>query len=605
MLNLCLPGRISSDPKASFFIILLSFICMLWPCFRSDAQRLSRDQNVDILIDQAGYLPEASKICLLNDAQKRQFQVIEVETQKIRFQGEMQLTDGDFGQYAKGDFSRLKTPGRYYILADTFRSFPFAISEDVYLKAQDLIVQYFSRQRCGPSSNGYLTPCHLDDGIRMDNGKHQNVTGGWHDASDLRKWVGATIYGIIGLSKAHELVPKNRNLKKRIRDELLWGNRYFLAMQEPEGYIMSYIGGDVQKHTYSNRWTDNVRGSSEGELHMVKPNAGISQNDLLIWGNQDDRIIRTDPLDLTGQFNFIIAEARMARLIKKKNRSYSKKCLEAAEKCFDWCTNQNDSTQAGVITFSIEASIELYRATKNKNYENYAVRQMGHLQKLQAEHKQFPHGFFYESDTGSPHKNIWNGCMELISLCEMVQVFPRHPDASNWENMISNYCHGYLASVAEKNAFGIVPFGLFSDADPGGNRKAGNYWYRYFMVPNPEWWVGINANLASSGVGLSMAARILNDTTLLHLAQRQLDWILGNNPFSSSTLIGIGYNHPKHFPGSSFLPHTPVIHGAVMNGLGGDSMDKPVIGDGNWQISEYWTPMVAFTLWLLSDLSSN
>ncbi len=56
-----------------------------------------------------------------------------------------------------------------------------------------LIVKYFSLQRCGSSTTGYLSPCHLDDGIRMDNGRRQDVTGGWHDASDLRKWVGATI----------------------------------------------------------------------------------------------------------------------------------------------------------------------------------------------------------------------------------------------------------------------------------------------------------------------------------------------------------------------------------------------------------------------------
>ena len=60
-------------------------------------------------------------------------------------------------------------------------------------------------QRCGPSETGYLAPCHCDDAVRLDNGKHQDTTGGWHDASDLRKWVGATIHGMIGLAQVYEL----------------------------------------------------------------------------------------------------------------------------------------------------------------------------------------------------------------------------------------------------------------------------------------------------------------------------------------------------------------------------------------------------------------
>ena len=46
--------------------------------------------------------------------------------------------------------------------------------------------------------------------------------------------------------------------------------------------------------------------------------------------------------------------------------------------------------------------------------------------------------------------------------------------------------------------------------------------------------MGINANLASTGVGLAKAARLLKDPRLAALAQRQLDWILGVNPVGSS-----------------------------------------------------------------------
>ena len=101
------------------------------------------------------------------------------------------------------------------------------------------------------------------------------------------------------------------------------------------------------------------------------------------------------------------------------------------------------------------------------------------------------------------------------------------------------------------------------------------------MYPEPDWWVGINSNLASAGIGLVKAAEVLKDEKLRVIAQRQLDWIIGVNPFNGSTIEMVGHNQPRHFPGSTFLPNTPVLPGAVLNGLGGDNMDMPIIGDGD------------------------
>ena len=164
----------------------------------------------------------------------------------------------------------------------------------------NLIVAYFSLQRCGPSTTGYLSPCHLDDGVRLDNGKHQDVTGGWHDASDLRKWVSATIYGMIGLVKTYELQKKEN--REKILDELMWGNQYFLKMQEPQGYVMNYIGGEVKQNWDNNRWTDNIIGKYGGELRIIKPTTGKSTNEMLIFGSKDDRIIQTDPVNMLTQY---------------------------------------------------------------------------------------------------------------------------------------------------------------------------------------------------------------------------------------------------------------------------------------------------------------
>lgn len=571
------------------------------------AQRLARDLNVELLVNQAGYLPVSGKTIVTKGRISEPFEVINLESQEVVYTGVLKPYAGDFGAYSVGDFSGLSREGYYYVKSDTLRSYPFEISRSVYHGPVNLIVGYFSRQRCGSSTTGYLSPCHLDDGVRIDNGRHQDVAGGWHDASDLRKWVGATIYGIIGLAKTYELKGEKDGSRERILEELMWGNQYFLKMQEPQGYVMSFIGGDVKKHSDSNRWTDNEIGEEGGELAMVRPSTGKSSHEMLVFGANDDRVIETKPLDITGQFNFITAQALMARITKASDIDYSRKCLQAAVKAFEWCSQTNKDMNTGTTGAAIHASIEMYKTTKQDIYKDFAIAQASKLKTLQATTRDGDiGGFFYTSlSDREPHKDIWHGCQELISLCDLVEMFPAHKDAGSWKETVAKYSTQYLLAMSRKNSFGIVPYGLFTKQDPGGNRKIGNYWYRYFMQPDPTWWVGINSNLASAGIGLMNAARILNDPELKALAQRQLDWIIGVNPFNSSTLVGVGHNHPKHFPGSTFSPLTPVLPGAVMNGLGGDHSDKAVIGNGNWQISEYWTPMVAYTMWLMAELSAG
>ena len=156
--------------------------------------------------------------------------------------------------------------------------------------------------------------------------------------------------------------------------------------------------------------------------------------------------------------------------------------------------------------------------------------------------------------------------------------------------MITDYSNQYLSFMSQKNSFGIIPYGLFSKQDPGGNRKVGNYWYRYFMQPELSWWVGINANIASAGVGLMKAAEILNDLKLKQMAQNNwIFWIIGVNPYNSSTLMDLVITTLIIIPeaSSEFDPPTPVLPGAVMGyWVGGMTVDRPFKGEGHYNISE-------------------
>jgi len=590
--------------KPSRFIILVFLICL--PLSGNYSQRLSRDLNVDLLINHLGYLPEAAKYCVTRGDTGRIFEVIEAQTQKVVFSGKLTPKPGDFGSYLIGEFTNVKAEGTYYIKSDTLRSYPFRVAKNAYSPAMDAILNYFSLQRCGASTTGYLTPCHLDDGVRLDNGKHKDVTGGWHDASDLRKWVSATIYGMIGLEKAYWLTGSQ--MRQRIIEELKWGNLYFLKMQEPDGFIMDFIGGDLLRNLDNNRWTDNEVGADGGEAKLVKPNAVGSTSLMLTMGPKDDRVIQTRPADIQTQFRFVSAEAEMYRIFLPLDTAYANKCLNAAVKCFMWGKNQLQKSENSPEAYgaAIQASIELFKSTKEEPYKEFASDQAEKLKELQAAEKETGiSGFFFSSATNKePYKQIL-GSTEFTALCDLILAFPSHKDTGKWKSMLANYVNNYLLLITEKNSFGLVPFGLYAKENPGGDRKAGNYWYRYFMQPELSWWVGINANVAFAAIGLAKASAILENRQLKELAQRELDWICGCNPFNSSTIVGCGYNQPERYIPSSFVPLTPVLAGAVMNGLGGNHLDQPFIGDGIWQVSEYWTPMVAATFWLMAELGNN
>lgn len=537
-----------------------------------------------IMVNGAGYTTASAKYCLMPNAAGDDFSVVKSESGEAVFSARVKSVSGDWGvSYRMGEFTALQIPGSYIVRSGSESSHPFDISDRIYDPAIQKVLQYFSTQRCGDSRTGYNAPCHLEDGIRVDNRQPHDASGGWHDACDLRKWCSATIYGVIGLAKAAEAVPTTQ--RTPFMDELRWGNAYFLKMQEPAGYLMDHCAGDVFEHGDQNHWTDNVAGTS------------------------DDRLIQTRALGATGQFNFIMAEAMMARLTELSDPGYSKQCLDAALRCLDWLDKQSLGRSATDLGAGIAAMVELHKLQPEARYENKAVvfaKRLMDLQHTTPISDEAPiRGFFYRSpDSKEPLREIAMGCWPLLSLTALVEHFPTHADAPRWKESISLYCREYLLPLSQRTPFGIVPYGLYIGSDPGGNRKIGSFWYRWFMEPNRDWWVGINANLASSGVGLLQASRVLKDERLAAAAQRQLDWILGVNPFRASTMMGVGRNHPAIFKTSEFKPETPLIPGAVMNGIGGWLNDKPDLKAGSWQTCEYWTPMVAYTAWLMTELHS-
>jgi hypothetical protein len=514
------------------------------------------------------------------------FEIVNAEDGRISFTGTMQPVSGDFGVYAVGDFSSLQVPGSYKIKAAGKESEVFVIDDNVYQEATRMHVNYFTRQRCGNTTLGWRgEPCHLDDGKRLDNSKHRDVSGGWHDAHDVRKWTRPTIYGMIGLYRVSEVLQPTWD-NGQIVDEMRWGNQYFLKMQEPDGYMMNYIAGND-----GNYWSDNI------------------------IGNDDDRPIHTEPAPVYTQFCFITAQAGMIRQVDNISKEYVDSCENAARKCLRWAKDRPVSTEE--LSSGIIAAVAMYRTFNEPAMMELAAEYAKKLIALQVTSPidtKIPVRGFFKQDAGStePFKHIYRGDLPLIGLCELIEEFPEHAEVDNWKATLRMYCYDYLVPMSKLSTFGIIPYGLYYGSNPGVSRRLGNsdYYYRYsFRDPaaTRQWHVGINSLLASTGTGLVKAYKIFQDPVLLAVAQRQIDWIYGANIFNASTVTGFGHNVPDgHHVGNMQPPKTPDIIGGVMNGIAGHlENDSLYIHEVGYPVSEYWTPMVAFTMWLESELMTT
>ena len=528
-----------------------------------------------IALNHIGYRPGASKICSVSGTDADSFSLMDVDLTKDVFKDKLTRTVDDFGTFLTGDFSSVKREGRYVVKAGSVISDTFSISDTVYLRAIRASLAYHTKQRCG-HPDGWHGACHLDDGVDEKTGKHVDMTGGWHDACDLRK-MSYDITMFNGLCHFGSKV-KDDGLRKRIFEEICWGNKFYLKMQSAEGYYMDRFGH--QKN--DNCFTDNIP------------------------GNSDDRKLYSEPADMFYQVCFLMAQTSCARFSSSFDRIYSDLCTQSAERCYRWIhAGKKPLITSANIAAMMVACHDLFILTKKESYQKDMTVMLDSLLSMQNGDNDIPSGFFY-SAKGAPEplRDIFKGNYYLENLAALYNESTDQKIKDKCFTALDRYCHNYLLPMIKKTHYGIVPVGLYA-SDPGGSRKAGKYFYRWFWENNERqdiWWNGTNPHILASGAGMAQAAVILKDPELMIAAQHQLDWVFGHNPFNSSSFTGLGYHQPPLFKTGEFAPVTPDLNGGGMAGIGSEMNDIPVLCPGWWNTCEYWGPVNSNFLWLLAEL---
>jgi len=555
----------------------------------------------------AGYADGAVKTAIASGLGATTFKLIDQQTGETVLSKSIMQSETHLGQFQVMDFSEVRKPGTYVLEAGNAATHPFSIGPDIWEESIWKDLNFLYGERCGAEIPGIHGICHRD-WTCLHNDKRIIINGGWHDAGDLSQGMGNTgeiVYGLFSLAEQLHTRDGNPELYARVLEEARWGLDWILKTSFGDGYRNLF--------SISSRRTNDILGDFDDVTSTA----------------------RNDP-----QTNFVAAaaEAIAYRVLKDSDPRLAAQSLKMAEA--DWTfavqgmeaglgvstqlwtgTFDSDSITFELPSEGILAAVNLWKATGNTSFEEKAVGWSQVILRSQQRKKtdwDIPlSGFFYTSPAKDRILHFVHRGREqahILALTELCQAFPDHPDWMKWYSAVTLYDE-YLKTVAEYTApYNVMPASIYNDSEylkvPESRRASfrsqvlngiplgkGNY-LRLFPV-----WMDYRGHfgpILSEALALSASAHLRGDLASTELADHQLEWVIGRNPFSESAMYGEGYDFcPLYSPSSGD------IVGALPVGIQtrGDN-DVPYWPvQSTWTYKEVWMHPAGRWVWLMKDLS--
>ncbi|NUQ21286.1 MAG: glycoside hydrolase [Gemmatimonadaceae bacterium] len=222
-----------------------------------------------VRVNQLGYLPDGVKVavvCALSPQPIATF-TVEDSTGRVVFGPRRAKATGAFAgceSTARLDFSALKKPGRYRVVAGDARSPDFPIGSAVYAGTADTLLYYMRQQRSG-FNPFFRDSVHRHDGILVDDSAHAGrfipTSGGWADASDYLQYVATSATAATSLMLAWRDHPRafadafdarglpGSNGIPDVADEARHGLEWLLRMYDDGAPMLNQLGDD-RDHTF-------------------------------------------------------------------------------------------------------------------------------------------------------------------------------------------------------------------------------------------------------------------------------------------------------------------------------------------------------------------
>ncbi|HVH66891.1 MAG TPA: glycoside hydrolase family 9 protein [Gemmatimonadales bacterium] len=525
-------------------------VALLGACHSPRSPVPGAASNVAIRVNQVGYLPEAPKIavvCALEARNITTFSVIDAHDRTI-FGPRAARSTGPFGPCAatyRLDFSGVRQPGTYRVVAGGAISLPVRIAADAYRGASDSLLAYLREQRSGYNPVFRDSVHQHTDGILVDHptrsGQFIPVSGGWADASDYLQYGTTTAHATTMLLLAYRDHPgtfadrfqasglPGANGIPDVLDEARWGLEWLLKMYPQDDLLLNQLGDD-RDHTF---WDVPVHDSSDygwgrGRYRPVYPCTGKPQG-LFEYKNRSTGFAST-----AGKY--AAAFALGAQIFAERDTAFANRLATRARAVYVLGV-----AHPGVCQTAPARSPYFY---EEDDWADDMELGAAELYGLTHESRYFAAALEYAAL--EPVKP-WMG----QDTARHYQWYPWHnnghyeiwhegPDSAR--RLVAEYYRRGLEAVARR-------------ADNG------------FRVGIPFIWCSNNL-LASFATQGHFYRRMTGDSTYLEFETAALDWLFGTNPWGVSMVIGLGTTFPR-------TPHSVVSQQLGLQ-LTGGLVDGPV-----------------------------
>jgi hypothetical protein len=563
--------------------------------------------NGRIAYSHTGYQPADPKVAIANNLNATEFKIVDEKSGQAVLTKPISTVTSHLGTFQVLDFSEIRQSGSYHIEAGNNVTMPFRIEPDVWEQTIWKALNFFYVERCGTPIPRIHASCHRDWTCAHGD-RRIVINGGWHDAGDFTQGLRNTseaVYAMFSLAERVRAKGNRPELYERLLDEAQWGLDWILKTSFGDGF------------------------RNEGSVNSRRTNG--------IIGDYDDV---TSTARNNSKTNFIAssAEAIAFRALKERDPRLANYSLKMAQT--DWqfavdklvMVRENDSTAVWSVSFDsgdvlhevasagILASVELWYATGDKRYADKAAELANIITESQQRKRPVMDvplpGFFY---TGPSRKYILHYChngreQELIAaLTLLCEALPDNPAWMKWYSAVTLHSE-YLKTIAKyTEPYGVLPSSIYKDNDylqvPESRRESfrkqvlngiplgnGNY-LRIF----PVWmdYRGHFGTILPQAQSLTYAARLRGDDDCRKLAIRQLEWVVGRNPFSQSTMCGEGYDFAP-----LYTPSSGDIVGALPVGIQtraeSDIPYWPV--QNTWTYKEVWVHPVSQWIGIMRDI---
>ena len=472
-----------------------------------------------IRLNQLGFAPNAPKSALVfsNDPLPDEFRIVAANG-SIIFKGRPNPSAGSWGEFnhhADLDFSSFNSEGSYLIEIGSARSAKFTISCTINNQLPDQLLEFMRQQRCG--YNPYVdAACHTFDG-RTPSGTYISATGGWHDAGDQLKYLLTSSNATAQMLLAYQLAPRDRVFTDKfnalgqpgangiadVLDEAMWGLAWMLRLHPAPDQLYHQVADDRDHKGFRLPQNETVDyGWGPGSYRVVYLADGQPQG-LRQYKSESNGVA-----NLAGRYAAAMALGYQIWKDDPRLRSFAQTLLQAGREVYA-LGQAKEGVQQGnsygapyryaETTWADDmewGAAELFRATKDARYlrdaKRYALlaRDESWMGKDEAGHYQY-----------YPFMNIGH-----FRLYDLVDARTKKQLADFYRQEIER-CLG---------------------------KSAGNP----YRIGVPFIWCSNNLVVALATECL-FYERMTGDRRYREFAFKQIDWLLGRNPWGTSMFTGI------------------------------------------------------------------